>query len=133
VRAELGEGAVVRASLREGHLPEAGFTWQPWDGPIELPRAHARKVAVRSLVRRIQARAIALPPRPPSERNDNWLMQGLEVGAVVRMLGPYVVSGGWWHSTVHREYHFVETRRGDILWVYHDRRRRRWYLQGRVE
>jgi protein ImuB len=133
VRAARGVTAVVRARLREGHLPEAGFTWQPWDGPIEVPRAHPRKVAVRSLVRRIQARPLALPPRPPSERNDNWLMQGLEVGAVVRMLGPYVVSGGWWHSTVHREYHFVETRRGDILWVYHDRRRRRWYLQGRVE
>jgi protein ImuB len=133
VRADLGETAVVRARLREGHLPEAGFAWEPWNGPITLGRAHPRKVAVRTLVRRIQARAIPLPPRPPSERNDNWLMQGLEVGPVVRMLGPYVVSGGWWHTTVHREYHFVETRRGDILWVYYDRRRRRWYLQGRVE
>jgi protein ImuB len=133
VRAEFGENAVVRANLRDGHLPEAGFTWQPWNGPIELGRAHPRRVAVRSLVRRIHARAIPLPPRPASERNDNWLMQGLEVGSVVRMLGPYVVSGGWWHTTVHREYHFVETRRGDILWVYYDRRRRRWYLQGRVE
>jgi protein ImuB len=133
VRAEFGESAVVRANLREGHLPEAGFTWQPWDGLIELGRAHPRKVAVRSLVRRIYARAVPLPPRPVTERNDNWLMQGLEVGSVVRMLGPYVVSGGWWHTTVHREYHFVETKRGDILWVYYDRRRRRWYLQGRVE
>jgi len=60
-------------------------------------------------------------------------MDGLEFGPVVRLLGPYVVSGGWWMSTVHREYHFVETRRGDLLWTYYDRKRRRWYLQGTVE
>ena len=133
IRAELGDPAVVRARLREGHLPEAGFVWEPWPHRIEMVRAEPRKVAVRTLVRRIHARPIALPPRPASERNDNWLLQGLEVGPVVRMLGPYVISGAWWHATVHREYHFVETRRGDILWIYYDRRRRRWYMHGRVE
>jgi protein ImuB len=133
VRAELGDAAVVRARLREGHLPEAGFAWEAWPHRIEITRAEPRKVAVRALVRRIHARPIALPPRPASERNDNWMLQGLEVGPVVRMLGPYVISGAWWHTTVHREYHFVETRRGDILWVYYDRRRRRWYTHGRVE
>jgi protein ImuB len=60
-------------------------------------------------------------------------MQGLKYGPVVRMLGPYVVSGGWWMSTVHREYHFVETQSGDLLWVYYDRRRRRWFLHGRID
>ena len=29
---------------------------------------------------------------------------------VMRTLGPYVVSGGWWNRTVHREYHYAETR-----------------------
>ena len=133
VRAELGEDAVVRAQLREGHLPEGSFTWERWPGTIELPRAHPRKVAVRTLVRRLYARAVPLPARPASERNDNWLMQGLAYGPVVRMSGPFVVSGGWWNATIHREYHFIETGRGDILWVYYDRRRRRWYLQGTVE
>jgi protein ImuB len=133
VRAQLGDEAVVRARLRDGHLPEAGFVWEPWPDRSDPGRAHPRKVAVRTLVRRIHARAVPLPPRPPNERNDNWLMSGLEVGPVVCMMGPYVVSGGWWHATVHRDYHFVETRRGDILWVYYDRRRRRWYLHGRVE
>jgi len=45
-----------------------------------------------------------------------------------------VVSGGWWNGNgVHREYHFAETGRGDLLWVFYDRPRRRWFLQGRVE
>jgi len=130
VRAELGEDSLVRARLCEGHLPEAGFTWEP---TTDLPRAHARKLRVRTLVRRIYGRPVPLPRRPPSERNDNWLMQGLEFGPVVRSMGPYVISGGWWASTVHREYYFVETRRGDLLWTYYDRRRRRWFLHGRVE
>jgi protein ImuB len=133
LRAELGENAVVRARLGEGHLPEAGFVWEPWSDRIELRPAEPRKVATRVLVRRMHPRPIPLPPQPASERNDHWLVQALEVGPVMRMLGPYVISGAWWHATVHREYHFVETRRGDILWVYYDRKRRRWYLQGRVE
>src|SRR5207249_2606042 len=29
VRASLGDGAVVRARLREAHLPEACFGWEP--------------------------------------------------------------------------------------------------------
>jgi protein ImuB len=52
---------------------------------------------------------------------------------VIRVLGPYVISGGWWAGDVHREYHFAETRRGDLLWVFYDRRRRRWFHHGRVE
>jgi len=44
---------------------------------------------------------------------------------------PYLVSGGWWRAEVHREYAFAQTLRGDILWVFYDRRRRRWH-QGRV-
>lgn len=32
-----------------------------------------------------------------------------------------------------REYRYATCRRGDVLWVFHDRRRRRWFLQGQVE
>jgi len=70
-------------------------------------------------------------------RDDGWLLSGLEQGAVVRIVGPYVVSGGWWQSSapqgICREYHFAELRRGDCLWVYYDRNRRRWFWQGSVE
>jgi protein ImuB len=34
---------------------------------------------------------------------------------------------------VRRDYYFVETRRGELLWIYYDRRRRGWFLHGRVE
>ena len=34
---------------------------------------------------------------------------------------------------IQREYYYAETRNGDLLWLYYDRVRRRWFLQGSVE
>jgi protein ImuB len=130
VRAQLGEAAVVRARLREGHLPEARFDWERLDGLGE-PRPR-NAVEGKRLVRRIQVRPLPLPPRPHHEP-DGWMLHGLKQGPVTRVQGPYVVSGGWWNRPIHREYHFAETGRGELLWVYYDRDRRRWFLQGRVE
>jgi protein ImuB len=79
------------------------------------------------------ARPQPLPPQARQVRDDGWLLSGLEHGAVVRIFGPYIVSGGWWTHGIHREYHFAELRRGDCLWVYYDRNRRRWFCQGAVE
>ena len=131
VRAELGDDAVVRAVLREGHLPEASFGWQRLEHVVA---ATPEQKLVRPLVRRIQTRPQQLPPQARQVRDDGWLLSGLEHGAVVRILGPYVVSGGWWAAReVHREYHFAELRRGDCLWVFYDRNRRRWFCHGAVE
>ena len=135
VRAELGDDAVVRAVLREGHLPEASFGWERLSHVVP---AAPKPVRVRPLVRRMFTRPQLLPPQVRQVRDDGWLLSGLEHGAVVRILGPYVVSGGWWQGCstnpgLHREYHFAELRRGDCLWVYYDRNRRRWFCQGSVE
>ena len=129
LRAELGEGAVVRPRLRDGHLPEARFRWEVADRVAE---ARPRPVDGTTLVRRMFGRPVPLPPRGRNEP-DGWMLRGLSHGPVVRMLGPYVVSGGWWNRALHRDYHFVETQKGEILWIYYDRARRRWFLQGRVE
>jgi len=129
LRAELGDEAVTRPRLREGHLPEAGFEWERTDR-ISIPRP--RELDSSRLVRRIYTRPVPLPSRARHEP-DGWMLRGLQQGPVTRVDGPYIVSGGWWHRTVHREYHFAETQKGELLWVYYDRPRRRWYLQGRVE
>ena len=131
LRAEFGDEAVVRARLRDGHLPEASFAWEPL-AEVALPRPG--KGGLRSLVRRIFAKPVALPSRPRQTRDDGWLRLGPEYGSVARLHGPYVMSGGWWgRREAHREYYFAQTRRGDLLWVYCDRHRRQWFLQGRVE
>ncbi len=138
VRAEIGPYGVVAARLTEGHLPEATFTWEPLD-TIRFPeRSVRRDDRPAALVRRVFARPTPLPPRPRHEP-DGWLLSGLACGPVRQYVGPYIVSGGWWarppgdRDAIHREYHFAETARGDLLWVFHDRRRRRWFLQGAVE
>lgn len=129
VRASLGPHAVVRASLREAHLPEASFTWESFE---RLGEAAPRQADVPRLVRRLLHPPEPLPFRPKQEP-DGWMLRGLDRGPVDRILGPFLVSGGWWARPVHREYHFAETKGGERLWVFYDRPRRRWFLQGSVE
>lgn len=130
VRAELGDGAVVRAVVREGHLPEARFAWEPL---IHARVPEPRPAAVQPMIRRIHPRPRLMPAQMTNLRDDGWLLSGLETGSVVRLDGPYLVSGGWWATEIQREYHFAETRRGDCHWLYFDRARRRWFLHGEVE
>ncbi len=130
VRARFGDDSVVQAKLLTGHLPEARFTWEPFDR-IRLPRP-TRIDGLRSLVRRIHARPRPLPP-PWKNQRDGWLLLGRGSGPIAKMIGPYVISGGWWRQSIHREYHFALLQTGDLLWIYHDRLRNRWFLQGSVE
>jgi protein ImuB len=58
---------------------------------------------------------------------------GVEAGPVRALHGPYLVSGGWWTTEQRREYHFAEMQRGGVLWLFHDRSRRRWYLHGSID
>ncbi|MGH9324402.1 MAG: DNA polymerase Y family protein, partial [Vicinamibacteria bacterium] len=133
LRAELGDGAVVRAEIRDGHLPASKFEWSPL---TSLPEKKAKRIAPqltgRSLVRRIYEKPMVLPPRARHEP-DGWLLRGLEFGPVRDFLGPYILSGGWWRRTVEREYYFIKMQGGDVFWVFYDRQRRRWFLEGRVE
>jgi len=181
LRAEFGEGAVVRAVLCAGHLPEARFAWQPVED-VQLPTAQTLAVppppmllpalacpartlfsgepcpahpmfmgepdtahplsagesAVESLgrrplIRRIYSRPELLSAPGRQLRNDGWLIRGAQHGPVTHTSEPCVVVGGWWLREVQREYQFILTRRGELLWVYQDKRRRRWLLHAEVQ
>ncbi|MBI2348558.1 MAG: hypothetical protein HYV05_07885 [Deltaproteobacteria bacterium] len=153
LKAEFGEEAVARAKLVDRHLPEARFIWEPLER-VKLPRNDLNNLnglndlnrpAAKVVVRRILQKPIPLPSQPwfdklttlrrleGKTRDDGWLLLGPRYGAVERLSGPYVSSGGWWNREIHREYYFAETRRGDLLWIYYDKVRRRWFLQGWVE
>jgi protein ImuB len=129
LRADLGNGAVRKAVLRDGHLPEAQYAWVDLEH-VALPRPRAEPEL--QLVRRIRARPTLVAPQRHSVRDDGWLLSGLEQGAVTNLHGPYIVSGGWWEDGTEREYAFAETQRGECLWLYYDRRSRRWIIQGSV-
>jgi protein ImuB len=130
IRAELGEQAVVRAQIRDAHLPEARFVWERFER-LPLPQTQPTTQA-RRLVRRIYSQPWPLPAVPRHIRDEGWQL-GPQLGAVVRLLGPYMLSGGWALRERIRAYHFAETQRGDLLWLFHDRQRRRWFCHGRVE
>ena len=132
LRAEFGDGAVVQAQLRDGHLPEGHYEWKPLRA---LPKPKPR-LGRRVLIRRLRARPWALPHRPRHEE-DGWQLRGRDDASVHALLGPFVVSGGWWRNRhahdLRRDYYFAGTLKGEWLWVFRDRRKRRWFLHGRVE
>jgi protein ImuB len=138
LRAEFGDEAVVSAKLTDGHLPEARFTWEPIDR-IKLPRNHLNDLnglnspTIKVLVRRVPAKPRRLAGGSYHSHEDGWLILGPKYGTIDKLTGPYVFSGGWWNREIQREYYFAETRRGDLLWLYYDRVRRRWFWQGAVE
>jgi protein ImuB len=139
LRAEFGADAVVCAKLTDGHLPEARFTWEPLtrvalpknvlNGLNDLNVLNSPKI----LVRRITAKPIRLAGGPYHSHEDGWLILGPKHGTIDKLTGPYVFAGGWWNKEIQREYYYAETRSGDLLWLYYDRVRRRWFLQGTVE
>lgn len=121
LRARYGDDVAACGVLRDGHLPEARFGWEP---AIHLRAPRPRVVETRPLVRRVFERPIPL-------RDDLTPCGGEDARA--SSAGPYVVSGGWWVRETHRAYYFMEGRRGELWWVFYDGVRRRWYLHGRVE
>jgi protein ImuB len=129
IRAEFGENAVQKARLREGHLPEACFEWEPMK-KIAVPVP--RQVALHPLIRRIYDRPV--PFSKTRHREPKVALAYMyEDRLVEETIGPYIVSGGWWVREVQREYYFVRTESGRWLWLFYDRRRKCWFLHGEVE
>lgn len=128
LRAEFGDDSVVCAAAADGHLPEAQFHWQPC---ARIATAAPRPVLVPRLVRRLLAQPQPLARQHAGE--DGWFIGRLNFGPVQDMFGPHVIAGGWWRREVHREYYFAQTRRGDLIWLFYDRVRRRWCTHGGVE
>jgi protein ImuB len=80
----------------------------------------------------VRTKALPLESGPLRSHEDGWLLD-TKYGAVDKLAGPYVFSGGWWNREIQREYYYAETRSGDLLWLYYDRVKRKWFLQGAVE
>jgi protein ImuB len=116
LKAALGEHAVTRAKLCPSHVPEGRFLWQA-TCDVALPRLVA-PVDILPLIRAVRVQPAMLP---------KGKMDTLQVR------GPYRLSHGWWADRVERDYFYVETQGGRIVWLYHDLVRRRWYLHGEVD
>jgi len=127
LRARFGEGAVVGPRLQDAWLPEEAGRWMPLQG-LRPPRPGAPGPGPR--VRRILPAPVELPISGDRVPSPGLPVPGL--GTVRAWKGPFLVSGRWWDSReVRREYGYLETRDGQVLWVF--REAGRWWLQGRVE
>ncbi len=154
VRAAFGDASVTRARLRDAHLPEAGFAWEPHDFvPPAKERARAPEApsppGETPLVRRLIS-----PPREvsPSEiRSLSPVSHETALGPWLRedaanetahdapsrdawsRVTPSRVHGAWWARPVTRDYYYAEASDGSLLWVFYDHRRARWFLHGVVD
>ena len=132
VRATFGPDAVACAKLRDAHLPEARFQLEPVQ-QVRLPRDLASEPVYRACRRVFASQALEhLPPvvarrRSPQDDTHAWLNAH---GTAKNVVGPDRIAGGWWAHPVERDYYVVETSTGELLWVYHDKQRRRWLLHG---
>ena len=127
VRATFGERSVTRAKLKEAHLPEARFSWEPTQTvllPSTTPSSASPSTSNQvsdpdgdhpPLIRRLfrHPKPIATPPSA--------------------LIGPYRISGGWWVREVVRDYYYAETENGELLWLFYDRARHRWFVHGIVD
>lgn len=132
LKATFGPDAVACAKLREAHLPEARYALEPL-AEVRLPRRVTIDPArVHRATRRVFSAGLErLPPvvrkRAPQDDSDSWLNAH---GVAKNIVGPDRIAGGWWAQAVERDYYVVETSTGELLWVYHDKLRRRWLLHG---
>ena len=137
LRAAYGEAAVTRPRLRSAHLPEATFSWEPIQ-ELTAARAAAGPAANLSgatppLCRRLLARPRPLEGDDPAAAPSLRGAEDLAKGPIRRLTGPHRVSGGWWARAVERDYYYAEAAGDELLWLFYDRQRRRWYLHGWVD
>ncbi|MEM7622229.1 MAG: DNA polymerase Y family protein [Planctomycetota bacterium] len=128
LRNRLGEGRVLRASLRESRLPERAFEMRD--------ASDTESVAADGLVsdrpsalfdRPSPAEVIALTPDGPVHRLT-WRGEEHEVTACV---GPERVGSEWWRTADRtRDYFAVRDERGRWLWLGRGVESGRWFVHG---
>jgi len=113
LRARLGEAAVYGVVLIPEHRPEAA-----WRRVHELRLTSATKSGERMIDPKM--------PRPV------WLLD--EPVPVIKpeiLQGPERIESGWWDGKgVARDYYVARQSHGAKLWVFQERRSKRWYLHG---
>ena len=144
IQAEFGEDSLVRLETRDAHLPRGRYRCRPISPEKAVLPSSSEKGFPKAffetrtprLIRRIYDQPLILPHRGSGEP-DGWLLRGIEPGPVQSFSGPYRICGGWWRllsgRSISRDYFFVRLKRGDVCWVFFDRERRSWFLEGRVE
>jgi protein ImuB len=118
LRARLGEDAVYGVASIPEHRPEAA-----WRRVHELSLATASRMGEKMTGSRVDDGM----PRPvwlldaPLPLADDWVLEQ----------GPERIESGWWDGRgVARDYYIARRNCGPKLWVFQERRSKRWYVHG---
>jgi hypothetical protein len=133
LRNRLGDGRVLRAELRESHLPERAFALRgvAADRGLEDASCVGADRPTVLLERPSPAEVMALTPDGPVHR-VRW--RGEEL-AITACEGPERIAGEWWRmprSGVDRtrDYFAVRDGRGRWLWLARGVETGRWFVHG---
>lgn len=134
MRAEFGEGCLVRAHLLDHHLPDRDHVWR-------AEREEPAWLSCRAKGKRRSGRRSGDKPAPGSPsaepagldvRARRIVYEPVELSGREEWLdvhGPYPVNGGWWGKEYAREYYFAQ-KEERTAWLYRDLESGCWRVQG---
>jgi protein ImuB len=130
LRARLGEKAVYGICSVAEHRPEAA--WQRVQSlrlDAVLPAAALPRGRRRPRIEPDMPRPVWLLDEPAELRAAE--VKQLQQGNAILEEGPERIESGWWDGKgVARDYYVVRQAGGTRLWVFQERRSKRWYLHG---
>lgn len=146
LRSRLGPDAVARPVAGDGHRPEARDAWAPVDPEGDASGSGGcRSPGRREEEGREEGRGTALPgvlrllPEPEPVRVRCRAGRPVALRGprgrhrVEAAEGPERISGSWWEEPYAREYWWVCTGEGELLWIFRERPPgggARWRLHG---
>lgn len=147
LRVRLGPSGVVRPAVRADHRPESRSVWEPVEigygsrvaGATAGATDEVRDEADAALMPAAVPGVLHLLPEPLPLRvrtaegrpAEMWGDAGYHELVVAE--GPERLSGDWWKDPYHREYFWVCTKEGGLLWLFREYRPSgvfRWWLHG---
>jgi protein ImuB len=141
--------SVYRPCLRPGLLPENCFELLPvassprWPtacrgipdvtGHLQMFGTHPKEWTTRRLWHAIGLRLLQ-PPRTVRVQLDNHRPANITWAgrhrAIIRTLGPWELSGNWWHAPFHRQYYEIITDTHQRYLIFCEEEHIKWFMQG---
>jgi hypothetical protein len=120
----LGAEAVTVPVIHDDRCPERSGSWVPI-GTSQRPQEDLQKV--NSGVRLLDPPLVL---RDVIDDQPQHIITPMWTATVKAWHGPERLSGHWWADDYDRDYYWVSTLQGQMLWIYRDRMTRCWVLQG---
>ncbi|WP_439107974.1 Y-family DNA polymerase [Congregibacter sp.] len=113
----LGSQAINSLYHRDAHLPEHSSTQGPSGTVGNLPPVDSAQ------------RPFWLLSEPELLRREKEEL--LFWGSRLELIyGPERIEDGWWECGTSRDYFVARNAQGQRFWVFHERRKQRWFMQG---